>query len=352
MAPAPLRCRYTYVAELEVPPSRKSSQLKRMQNVGSPRTLFLQITSETNGEAEMTPTPTTDGAGRDAAAREPTEPVLGHPQEDVSPFERARSRAPVGISRKLRFATSVTSTTVTSRGAGLKHGAIISPPALPDFFSHAISQMALENPTISHQLLKYTQSRLCSENMEFLGQVNRYLTLLNGVSKQISEIHEGFLSSRAPTQINIGHQSLIKVAGETKAAVSATLPSLESLFAEVQLEVERLLYDDVYPGFVRHQMSLSARRALGVDQSKFAGLGDCFVLTDPTKADNPIVFASDGFVAATGYSRQEIMPRNCRFLQGQQTDQSSVKSLRMSIARSEELVEFILNYKVPTSLSL
>ncbi len=48
--------------------------------------------------------------------------------------------------------------------------------------------------------------------------------------------------------------------------------------------------------FVRHQMGVSAAKALGSDQSKYGGLGDCFVLTDPTKADNPIVFASDGFV--------------------------------------------------------
>jgi hypothetical protein len=38
--------------------------------------------------------------------------------------------------------------------------------------------------------------------------------------------------------------------------------------------------------FVRHQMSLSAAKALGGDHTQYAGLGDCFVLTCPAKADS------------------------------------------------------------------
>ena len=58
-----------------------------------------------------------------------------------------------------------------------------------------------------------------------------------------------------------------------------------------------------------------------------------------------IVFASDGFVQVTGYTRKEIIPRNCRFLQGQSTHQASVKRLRRRIEKKEESVELILNYK-------
>jgi len=47
------------------------------------------------------------------------------------------------------------------------------------------------------------------------------------------------------------------------------------------------------------------------------GLGDCFCLTDPSLPDNPIVAATDGFFQVTGYSREDIFTRNCRFLQGE-----------------------------------
>jgi PAS domain S-box-containing protein len=63
------------------------------------------------------------------------------------------------------------------------------------------------------------------------------------------------------------------------------------------------------------------------------------------RADNPILFASDGFVSVTGYARQEIIPRNCRFLQGELTDPRSTKRLRSSIDSCEETVELLLNYR-------
>ena len=64
-----------------------------------------------------------------------------------------------------------------------------------------------------------------------------------------------------------------------------------------------------------------------------------------SRADNPILFASDGFVSVTGYSRREIIPRNCRFLQGELTDSRSTKRLRASIDKCEETVELLLNYR-------
>jgi PAS domain-containing protein len=40
------------------------------------------------------------------------------------------------------------------------------------------------------------------------------------------------------------------------------------------------------------------------------------IVTDPRQPDNPIVFANDAFLHLTGYRRDEVMGRNCRFLQG------------------------------------
>jgi PAS domain-containing protein len=42
-----------------------------------------------------------------------------------------------------------------------------------------------------------------------------------------------------------------------------------------------------------------------------------FVLTDPSLPDNPIVYASNGFCKLTGYKRDQVVGRNCRFLQGE-----------------------------------
>ena len=43
------------------------------------------------------------------------------------------------------------------------------------------------------------------------------------------------------------------------------------------------------------------------------------VITDPEHSDNPIVFFNEAFQKLTGYGRDEIIGRNCRFLQGPET---------------------------------
>lgn len=69
------------------------------------------------------------------------------------------------------------------------------------------------------------------------------------------------------------------------------------------------------------------------------------ILTDPAKDDNPIVFANKAFLDLTGYEESEILGRNCRFLQGAQTDRSAVDELRDTIAKRESVALEILNYK-------
>ncbi|CAD6270894.1 unnamed protein product [Miscanthus lutarioriparius] len=56
-----------------------------------------------------------------------------------------------------------------------------------------------------------------------------------------------------------------------------------------------------------------------------------FVITDLRLPDNPIIFASDSFLRLTEYSREEILGRNCRFLQGPETDRGTVKKIRDAI---------------------
>jgi PAS domain S-box-containing protein len=39
-------------------------------------------------------------------------------------------------------------------------------------------------------------------------------------------------------------------------------------------------------------------------------------VTNPREEDNPIVLANKAFLDLTGYAAEEIIGRNCRFLQG------------------------------------
>lgn len=57
------------------------------------------------------------------------------------------------------------------------------------------------------------------------------------------------------------------------------------------------------------------------------------VITDPRLPDNPIVYVNDAFVRLTGYAREEIIGRNCRFLQGPETSLKDVARVRDAIER-------------------
>mmetsp|Transcript_29541 Transcript_29541/g.28271 ORF Transcript_29541/g.28271 Transcript_29541/m.28271 type:complete len:233 (+) Transcript_29541:56-754(+) len=71
----------------------------------------------------------------------------------------------------------------------------------------------------------------------------------------------------------------------------------------------------------------------------------CYVITDPALRDNPIVHASSGFCGYTGYSKGEIEGRNCKFLQGADTDPRDVCKIAEAIRNREEVSVCLLNYK-------
>ncbi|MEM6857976.1 MAG: PAS domain-containing protein [Pseudomonadota bacterium] len=68
-------------------------------------------------------------------------------------------------------------------------------------------------------------------------------------------------------------------------------------------------------------------------------------LCDPNQPDLPIVFANRAFRRLTGYSEEEIVGRNCRFLQGPKTDPEPITRIREAIANEDVVVVELLNYR-------
>ncbi|MGV7032636.1 PAS domain-containing protein [Methylobacterium symbioticum] len=69
------------------------------------------------------------------------------------------------------------------------------------------------------------------------------------------------------------------------------------------------------------------------------------IVTNPRLFDNPIVFANTAFLALTGYERMEVTGRNCRFLQGPDTDPASVDAIRAAIRQETPITVDLLNYR-------
>ncbi len=69
------------------------------------------------------------------------------------------------------------------------------------------------------------------------------------------------------------------------------------------------------------------------------------ILTDNRAADNPIVEANDAFVVLTGYTRNEIIGRNCRFLAGRGTEPEAQSVLRRAVLEGKPAMVEITNYR-------
>ena len=69
------------------------------------------------------------------------------------------------------------------------------------------------------------------------------------------------------------------------------------------------------------------------------------IITDPRQHDNPIIFCNRAFRDLTGYKDVELIGRNCRLLQGPQTDAEAVAQLRDAVATGRDISIDILNYR-------
>ena len=82
-----------------------------------------------------------------------------------------------------------------------------------------------------------------------------------------------------------------------------------------------------------------------LQEQALAASRGAIVVTDPNEPDNPIVYANPAFERVTGYSIEEAVGKNCRFLQGEDRDQPALEELRAAIREGRECQAILRNYK-------
>ena len=72
---------------------------------------------------------------------------------------------------------------------------------------------------------------------------------------------------------------------------------------------------------------------------------DGIVITDPKQPDNPIIYANTTFSKITGYPIEDILGRNCRFMQGPETDRGTLEEVRQAIKAKKSIKVTLINYR-------
>ncbi|BAY37908.1 diguanylate cyclase/phosphodiesterase with PAS/PAC sensor(s) [Nostoc sp. NIES-2111] len=76
-----------------------------------------------------------------------------------------------------------------------------------------------------------------------------------------------------------------------------------------------------------------------------AATSNGIVLTDANQPDNPIIYVNSGFEAISGYSADEVIGKNCRFLQGDETNQPGLEELRSALRERRECHVTVKNFR-------
>ena len=70
-----------------------------------------------------------------------------------------------------------------------------------------------------------------------------------------------------------------------------------------------------------------------------------FTITDPRREDDPLIWVNPSFTRLTGYTPDQAVGRNCRFLQGPNTDRAAVRRMTRALRNQEPITEVLLNYR-------
>ena len=104
---------------------------------------------------------------------------------------------------------------------------------------------------------------------------------------------------------------------------------------------ERELLATIEMAVYRHQLEAEQR----LYARAMAASATSIVVTDARRPDHPIIFCNPAFEHTTGYSAAHVMGRNCRFMQGPDTDIQTIATLRDAVQDGRECRVTILNYR-------
>ncbi|OTB00570.1 hypothetical protein M426DRAFT_26484 [Hypoxylon sp. CI-4A] len=191
-----------------------------------------------------------------------------------------------------------------------------------DHLGDDIYRVALEDPAIAPRFIKYCKEQGCGGQLEFLMKVHEYARCTNEMTSILSSISTSFITPGTSQSLNLPTVMSRTLDSDVRHIAHTIVPSLESVFLEPVLNIERHMARSVFPGFVKSQLiqstidSLSFDGARGIASPKlfrFLGLGKKFCIID--NIGTVAASAADGFLDDTGCPSGEMARRGWDFAQ-------------------------------------
>lgn len=225
--------------------------------------------------------------------------------------------------------------------------AMAPPLSILDVYAMNTVRAVLADSVAAARLRQFAKPRGRASDIDFLLQVGHYDDAVATVASIAATISIRFAGIGASEPVKLSLPVGKNLNNDLRETSTALIPALRSTFDDARISVEQNLAQDIYPEFLRTQLSLNLQ-AIGPGYSPnqvCPEFGEAFFMTDPNGTDDPIVFVSTGLASLTGYSMRDIIFENCRLFQGPGTRVSCVDRLRNALSQDEELTELVLNYK-------
>lgn len=179
------------------------------------------------------------------------------------------------------------------------------------------------------RLLRLTNDCLQAE------QHRNDLKRLYSLTQRIHSLH---IPSTAPLALNITSNERTLIERSIKGFTAVDDP-----FKVARDTAFQALFFDAWPRFLQWRLELLHTK---MRDGGFSPPQTSFALADPSQdRDQPLLLISDGFLDLSGYSRTDVLMRNCRFLQGPGTAPAVVDRIRQACKNGTPVTEMLLNYR-------
>ncbi|CAG8956355.1 hypothetical protein HYFRA_00003736 [Hymenoscyphus fraxineus] len=187
--------------------------------------------------------------------------------------------------------------------------------------------------------------------------LRRFSTFLNKYRPELARFVPEYLEvQKVLKAVDYANAVAANLSNSSNVTPDSTLPAVElsANFQEVSKRAFNALLQQALPAWVTYSLVKTATSCLAAEltgnatpltRELFGGLSEVFCISDPNQPDNPLVYVSEEFFRLSGYNRESVIGKNCRFLQGQRTNWQSKRRLRKAISSGSEICETLLNYR-------